>query len=306
MMTSIAASVQDAAAIRVDRLGKRYPRVLGLQGTSWALQDCTFQLAAGQVAALVGANGAGKTTLLGLLAGVLRPTHGQVRVGGAAVTAARVALVAQGKPLYRQFTATDLLRFGAHLNRTWDQQRALRWLDRFAIPLDRACGRLSEGQRAQVAFAVALGSRPSILLLDEPLANLDPLVRAEVTSELLTEVHDTGVTVLLSTHVVGEIVGVADHLLLLAHGRLLLDEDLDRLLREHVHYLGPRSDSPPGPGQIVRTRSRDNQSSFLVRLPAGTPPPVLAPPWTTRPVTLDDLVLAMLAATRPATEEVST
>ncbi|GGP70216.1 ABC transporter ATP-binding protein [Saccharothrix coeruleofusca] len=285
-MTTVVEPVEAAAtAVRAQALGKRYK-------DKWALRDCTFELPAGRVAALVGANGAGKTTLMTVLAGLLRPDEGAAGVAG------RVAFVSQEKPVYRHFTVAEMLRMGARLNTVWDQDRAGRWLERFEIPLDRPCGRLSGGQQAQVAFAVAIGSRPDVLMLDEPLANLDPLARREVTAELLGEVAETGMTVLLSTHVVAELGGVADHLLLLAHGRLLAGGDLDELLARHVVYTGPRSDVPPALGKVVEARHRGGQSTFLVELPEGRPRPVVAGQWAERPVTLEDYVLAQLAATR--------
>jgi ABC-2 type transport system ATP-binding protein len=255
------------------------------------LRHCGFTLPPGRVAALVGANGAGKTTLLSVLAGVLTPTEGAVVVN----EPGRVAFVAQEKPLYRRFTATDMLRFGARMNRVWDQDTALQWLERFGIPLNQACGLLSGGQQAQVAFAVALGSRPSVLLLDEPLSNLDPLVRREVVGELLATVNDTGMTLLLSTHVVTDLAGVADHLLLLAGGRLLIDGDVDELLARHLTYLGPRADNPPGPGVVLTASHTERQSTFLVRLPDGTVARPVAEPWLAKPVTLEQFVLAHLA-----------
>ncbi|MBY8848744.1 ABC transporter ATP-binding protein [Saccharothrix sp. MB29] len=272
-------------AVRAPSLGKRYR-------DRWALRDCTFDLPAGRVAALVGANGAGKTTLMTVLAGLLDADEGSAGAVG------RVAFVSQEKPVYRHFTPADVLKLGARLNVVWDEGRARRWLERFEVPLDRACGKLSGGQQAQVAFALAIGSRPTVLMLDEPLANLDPLARREVTAELLTEVDETGMTVLLSTHVVAELGGVADYLLLLAHGRLLAGGDLDELLARHVAYTGPRSDVPPALGEVVETRHRGKQSTFLVKLPDGHPRPVVAGQWTERAVTLEDYVLAQLAATR--------
>lgn len=282
-------------ALQAEGLTKHYRRSLVRGGTTDALRDCEFELPTGKVAALIGANGAGKTTLLSILAGLLEPDAGTARAAG------RTAFVSQDKALYRHLKPADVLQIGARLNRTWDGGKAQRWLERFKVPLDRACGKLSGGQQAQVTFAVALGSRPDVLLLDEPLANLDPLVRREVMAELLGEVSDTGMSVVLSTHVVSELGGVADHLLLLAHGRLVVDGDMDELLGAHVHYLGPPAEHPPAPGEVVEARHRAGQSSFLVRLPSGTRPPSVAEPWTVRPATLEDFVLAHLAATRKET-----
>src|SRR5699024_6537667 len=210
----------------------------------------------------------------------------------------RTAFVSQEKAVYRHLSPTDILTMGARLNRVWDQDRARRWLERFDVPLERNCGKLSGGQRTQVALAVALGSRPEVLLLDEPLANLDPLVRREVAADLLTEVADTGMSVVLSTHVVAELGGVTDHLLLLSHGQLALAGDTDELLNQHVQYVGPPAEQPPGPGTVIEQRHREQQSTFLVRLPENSGEPATAGPWTHRSVTLEDLVLAHLTASR--------
>ncbi|AHI01300.1 ABC transporter ATP-binding protein [Kutzneria albida] len=277
-----------STAVTVERLAKRY------RGGVWALDDCTLSVPSGRVAALVGMNGAGKTTLLSIMAGLLRPTSGEVRLreGGE-----RVSLVAQDRPLYRSFTPAEMLMAGRQLNEVWDQERAVRWLRRFDIPLDRPCGKLSGGQQAQVSFAVALGARPSLLLLDEPLANLDPLARREVTRELLAEVVDGDMTVLMSTHVIAELVGVADYLLLLARGRLLLDGDVDELLAAHRHYSGPRAQAPLLFGEVVQAKHVGSTSTYLVRADPEHPP-VVEEPWTVRPATLEDLVVAHLESSR--------
>ncbi|MGP4017814.1 ABC transporter ATP-binding protein [Saccharopolyspora sp. 5N708] len=295
-------------AIAVEGLGKEYRR-LWRGGSTWALRDCTFQIPAGRVAALVGHNGAGKTTLLSVLAGLLAPTQGTASIDGIAAMATqgacqgRVSFVAQDKPLYRRLDATAMLQIAARFNRVWDSRRARRWLERFEIPLDRPCGRLSGGQQAQVSFALALGACPSVLLLDEPLANLDPLARREVTRELLAEAADTGMTVLLSTHVIAELGGVADYLLLLARGALLAEGAVDDILDSHRCYLGPRADAPPVPGQVVHAGHTGQQSTFLVRTTSHDRLPPISPPWTSREVTLEDFVLAHLENSRDAGQE---
>ncbi|MFG1713479.1 ABC transporter ATP-binding protein [Micromonospora sp. NPDC049203] len=294
----------EPVAVEARDLSRRY-------GTVWALRECSFALPANRVVALVGANGAGKSTLLSIIAGTLAATGGTVLVrgrqvvrGGSADGGSRVAILAQDKPLYRDFTVSDMLRFGRSTNRVWDQRRALSWLDRFAVPLDRRCGKLSGGQRAQVALAVALGSRPAVLLLDEPLANLDPLARVEVTGELLAEVADDDMTVVLSTHIVAELSGVGDHLLLLDAGRPVLTGDVEELLDSHVRLTGPRADQPPGPGTIVQAQHTGRQSTFVLRRPAAPAAhAVVAPGWTAQPITLDELILTHLRASAAAPHE---
>jgi hypothetical protein len=163
------------------------------------------------------------------------------------------------------------------------------------VPLDRRCGALSGGGRAHVALAVALGSRPAVLVLDEPLAALDPVARTEVTGELMAEAADSGMTVLLSGHVVAELAGVGDHLLLLAAGRPVLAGDVDGLLAGHVRLTGPRAQRPLGPGTVVQARHTARQSTFTVPLPASAPAvPMVAPGWTTHPLSFADLVLTYL------------
>jgi ABC-2 type transport system ATP-binding protein len=295
-------------ALEARGLTKRYRDVA-------ALNECSFQLPAQRIIALVGANGAGKSTLMSIAAGLLPASSGEVLIGGRPVdphrqtrqtdTAHRVAILAQDKPLYRDFTVADMLKYGQRTNRVWDQRRALTWLDRFEVPLRRRCGRLSGGQRAQVALAVALGGCPGLLMLDEPLANLDPVARSEVTGELLADVAESGMTVMLSTHIVAELAGVGEHLLLLAQGRPVLCGDIEDLLADHVRLAGPRADLPPGPGTIVQARHTERQSTFVVRLPGAPVPPAVAPRWSSAPLTLEELTLAYLktpAKSRPALE----
>ncbi|MGH3187401.1 MAG: ABC transporter ATP-binding protein [Streptosporangiaceae bacterium] len=269
-----------------------------------ALRECSFQLPAHRIIALVGANGAGKSTLMSIAAGLLPATSGEVLVGGRLIdarrqtrpadTAYRVAILAQDKPLYRDFTVADMLKFGQRTNRVWDQQRAASWLERFEVPPGRRCARLSGGQRAQVALALALGTCPGLLLLDEPLANLDPVARTEVTGELLAEVAESGMTVILSTHIVAELAGVGEYLLVLAAGRPVLSGDIEELLAGHVRLTGPRADLPPCPGEIVQEHHTERQSTFVVRLPASPVPPAVAPGWSSGPMTLEELTLAYL------------
>jgi ABC-2 type transport system ATP-binding protein len=298
-------------AVEARDVSKRYRHV-------WALRECSFQLPANRVIALVGPNGAGKSTLMSIIGGMLSATSGSLLVnggpvakgragapgggraadnGGSVDAGGRVAILAQDKPLYRDFSVADMLRFGRCTNRVWDQRRALSWLERFDVPLDRRCGRLSGGQRAQVALAVALGSRPNVLLLDEPLSNLDPVARAGVTSELMGEAADGDMTVMLSTHIVAELSGVSDHLLLLDAGRPVLTGDVEQLLACHMRFTGPRADQPPSPGRILEAQHADRQSTFVVRLPeAPGRPAIVAPGWTAQPVALDQLVLTYLKA----------
>jgi len=287
----------EPVALEARGLTKRYRDVT-------ALSECSFQLPANRIIALVGANGAGKSTLMSIAAGLLPATSGEILVAGRRVdarrktlpagTAHRVAILAQDKPLYREFTVADMLAFGQRTNLVWDRRRALSWLERFDVPLGRRCDRLSGGQRAQVALAVALGSCPGVLLLDEPLANLDPVARSEVTGELIAEVAESEMTVMLSTHIVAELAGVGEYLLLLAAGRPVLAGDVEELVAGHVRLTGPRADLPPCPGEIVQAQHAERQSTFIVRLPGQPAPPMAAPGWSSAPMAFEELTLAYL------------
>jgi ABC-2 type transport system ATP-binding protein len=281
-------------ALRTERLGKRYRR-------TWALRDCTLTLPAGRVIALVGPNGAGKTTLLRLTVGLLGATEGTVDVFGLSPETntpqalARVGFVAQEHPLYRRFTVADLLRFGRACNVRFDQQVAERRLARLEIPLHRRAATLSGGQQAQVALALALAKRPDLLVLDEPLASLDPVARREFLETLMAAVADEGVTVLFSSHVISELERVCDHLVLLNHGRVQLAGDLDALGAEHRMLVGPRTDVDAGhAATVIQVTHAERHTTLLVRDGAAAP----APGWQSHPVSLEDMVLAYLR--RPA------
>jgi ABC-2 type transport system ATP-binding protein len=277
-----------SAALELSGLSKRY-------GKTWALEDCTFTLPEGRVCALVGPNGAGKTTMLHCAAGLLEPTSGDVRVLGRAPEPdedllSRIGFVAQDMPLYPTFSVEEMLELGARCNPRWDGDAARERLARVRVPLDRKTGTLSGGQRAQVALALALAKRPELLLLDEPLASLDPLARREFLQTLMEAVATDGTTVVLSSHLVTDLERVCDHLMMIRDGRLRLAGDIEPLLREHKILMGPRRDRILGVAEVVEQRGTDRQMIALVRLDGV----VLDPAWEMKDVTLEDLVLAYL------------
>jgi ABC-2 type transport system ATP-binding protein len=207
-------------------LGKKYRR-------GWALRETSLVIPKNRIVALVGPNGAGKSTLMGLITGLLRPTTGEISVFGDRPTGKglhpAVSYLAQQKPLYQQLTVAETLKLGARTNPTWDQRYARYLIEQAAVPSGATVGTLSGGQRTRVALALALGKRPGLLLLDEPLADLDPLARETVLRALVTEARTQGITVVLSSHVLAELEGVCDHLVLLHKGRILLAGDVNRL-----------------------------------------------------------------------------
>jgi ABC-2 type transport system ATP-binding protein len=277
------------AVLQATGLSKRYRR-------TWALRDCTVAIPAGRVVALVGPNGAGKSTLLQLAVGLLAPSAGKIRLFGAPpargpATLAQVGFLAQDKPLYPGFTVAEMLCFGARLNPGWDQTVADRWVTRFDLPPDRRVGQLSGGQRTQLALALALAKRPRLLLLDEPMADLDPLVRHDLTRLLMETVAVEELTVVFSSHVLAELATICDYLVLLAVGRVQLAGDTEELLAGHKLLVGPRRDPPTtGPHQVVEASHTERQTTLLVR----TSGPVHDPTRAVHGVGLEQLVLAYM------------
>ncbi|MGH3374533.1 MAG: ABC transporter ATP-binding protein [Actinoallomurus sp.] len=280
-----------SAALETEGLGMRY-------GRAWALRDCSLRLPAGSVIALVGPNGAGKTTLLQLVTGLLRPAEGTAAVfgedarAGSAEALTRVGFVAQEHPLYRGFSVADLLRMGRSLNLRWDQTLAERRLEELGIPLTKRAGELSGGQQAQVALALALAKRAPLLVLDEPLANLDPIARRDFMRTVMAAVAEDEVTVLLSSHVIADLEAVCDWLVLLNRGKVQLTGAIEEVLAGHRLLTGPRIDAePPVPG-IVRAAHSNRHTDLLVRLEADRPD--FHPAWQSHPVGLEELILAYL------------
>jgi ABC-2 type transport system ATP-binding protein len=213
------------------RLGKRYRR-------TWALRDCTLGIPAGHVVALVGPNGAGKTTLLNMAVGLALPTTGVVTVLGGTPAGSpealdRIAFVAQDAPLYKNLPVADMLHVARNLNRRWDQRRAEVRLAELGIPLNKKVGQLSGGQKAQLALTVALARRPDLLVLDEPLASLDPLARHDFIESVMETVAAEGVSVVLSSHVVAELERMANYLIVLSFGKVQVAGEVDDLVAEH-------------------------------------------------------------------------
>jgi ABC-2 type transport system ATP-binding protein len=277
-------------AVVADGLTKRYGRTIALDRCSFAIQEHT-------VVALVGPNGAGKSTLLHCATGLVQPTEGTIAVlGGPAgdPTLPRVGFVAQDAPLYRDFTAAELLTMGARLNEEFDLTFGRERLVEVGIPLDRRVDRLSGGQRAQVALSLALAKRPGLLLLDEPLASLDPLARRGFLSALMDAVAEKPMTVVLSSHLVADLERVCDHLMVLRSGQVQVLGSTDELLATHKLLTGPPQRRLPriaGVEQIVSASKAERQIQLLVR----TNGDVLDPAWDQYDVSLEDVVLAYLA-----------
>jgi ABC-2 type transport system ATP-binding protein len=282
------------SVVETTELTKRY-------GRKWALRNCTLSIPAGKVVGLVGPNGAGKTTLLQLVVGLLEPTSGTIRVLGSRPAEGRaqlqrVAFVAQDSPTYAHLSVDKHLRMGAYLNSTWDQDLAQTRVEKLGLEPRQKVGSLSGGQRAQLALSLAIAKRPELLLLDEPVASLDPLARREFLQSLMEVVAVNGVSVVLSSHLVADLERVCDYLIILVGSQVQLAGELSDLLASHHRISGPRRDprKMPSNQEIIEESHTDKQSTLLVR----TDGPVLDPAWSVTRVTLDDLVLAYMSRGR--------
>jgi ABC-2 type transport system ATP-binding protein len=279
-----------STVIEASGLGKAYRR-------TWALRDCTLAIPEGHVVGLVGPNGAGKTTLLGLATGQLTPTRGTISVLGAPPAAspaqlARVGFVAQETPVYARLRVCDHLRLGAWLNPGWDGELARRRIGQLGLDPRQRAGSLSGGQRAQLALTLALAKRPELLLLDEPVASLDPLARREFLRVLMEAVAEHATSVVLSSHLIADLERVCDYLIVLVASEVRVAGEVSELLAAHRRLSGPRRDpgTLPADQDLIEQSHTDKQSTLLVR----TDKPVHDPAWTVTPVSLEELVLAYM------------
>lgn len=280
------------SAIDAENLGRRY-------GSHWALRGCSLQIPTGRVVGLVGPNGAGKTTLLHLAVGLLDPSEGRIATLGSdprrhREVLERVGFVAQDTPLYPTFTVADTLTLGRRLNRNWDDVAARERLAALDIPLGRRVANLSGGQRAQVSLALALAKRPQLLLLDEPVASLDPLARREFLQSLMDAVAESGITVVLSSHLIADLERTCDFLVLLRQAEVRLADDIETILARHRLLIGPRRHGTgSGIARIVRESHTDKQSTLVVEVDG----PIADPAWSVNEIDLEELVLAYLGET---------
>ena len=287
--------------LRARGLGKKYRR-------KWALTDCTVEIEAGHVTGLVGPNGAGKSTLLNIASGMLEPSAGTIEVcggvpGSGPEQLAKVGYVAQNTPVYTGLTIEDHLRLGAHLNPNWDAALADLRIKRLGLDPKQRAGKLSGGQRAQLALTIGIAKRPELLLLDEPVAALDPLARREFLQDLMEAVAEHGLSVVMSSHLVNDLERVCDHLIVLVDSKVRVMGEVEDLLATHHRLSGPRRDvdTLPGDQHVVSAKHTDRQTTVLVRTEA----PILDPSWTVGQLSLEDLVLEYMSnptTARPSLE----
>jgi ABC-2 type transport system ATP-binding protein len=284
------------AVLQTGGLGKQF-------GRRWALRNCTVTVPDGKVVGLVGPNGAGKTTLLHLAVGLLAPTEGTIKVLGrhpadGPAQLGRVGFVAQDTPVYARLSIAKHLRMGAFLNPGWDGEMAADRIEQLGLDPRQRAGSLSGGQRAQLALTLATAKRPELLLLDEPVASLDPLARREFLQYLMEVVAQHEVSVVLSSHLISDLERVCDYLIVLVASQVRLTGDVGELLASHHRLSGPRRDvrALPAAFEVIEESHTDKQTTLLVR----TDEPILDPSWTVRAVSLEDLVLAYMSQARDA------
>jgi len=271
-------------------LGKKY-------GRRWALTDCTLEVPPARVVGLVGPNGAGKSTFLNLAVGMLTPSAGEIEVLGERPTGRtavreKVGYVGQDTPTYAGMRVRDHLRLGAELNPRWDATLAEERIRSLGLDPAQKAGRLSGGQRAQLALTLGLAKRPELLLLDEPVASLDPLARREFLQDLMEAVAEHELSVVLSSHLVSDVERACDYLIVLVDSRVRVAGDIDHLLATHHRLTGPRREatSLPSEQHVISASHTDRQSTYLIRTEA----PILDPAWEVSRLNLEDLVLAYM------------
>jgi ABC-2 type transport system ATP-binding protein len=281
--------VETGTAITTAGLGKRY-------GRRWALQDCSLRVPRGRIAALIGPNGAGKSTLLRMASGITHPSAGEIRVLGRSPedqtveVLSRIGYLDQERPLYRFLRVQETLRIGRRLNSNWDEDLARSYLAQLGIGLRERISSLSIGQQAQVALTMCLAKRPDVLLLDEPLAALDPLARDQLMGILLSSVAESATTVVMSSHVTAELETVCDYVIILLRSRVALADDLDEILATHRLLVGAPGQSLPENTSVVSRTDSARQATYLVRADL----PVVGGPWDVLDPTLNEIVLAYM------------
>jgi ABC-2 type transport system ATP-binding protein len=282
---------QSTAALHTRSLGKQYR-------SHWALSDCTLDVPAGHVVGLVGPNGAGKTTLLRLAVGMMTPTTGTIQVLGGQPASGpdqlrSVGFVAQDTPTYTGLRVADHLKLGEKLNPGWDAALARNRIDDLGLDPRQRAGKLSGGQKAQLALTVALAKRPELLILDEPVASLDPLARREFLQDLMGHVADNGTSVVLSSHLVADLERSCDYLIVLCASRVRVTGEVERLLATHYRLTGPRRDPDTLRAhlEVVTASHTERQSTLIVHSEVA----IHDPAWTVEHLTLEDLVIAYMS-----------
>lgn len=282
-------SLAVATPLRVTDVGQRY-------GKKWVLRQCSFDLRPGAVTALIGPNGAGKSTLMSAVAGLHLPTEGRIDVLGNRVTSLpshpRLGYLAQDKPLYRRFTVGEMLDAARCTSTVWDAAHADELVDAARLDRRQRVATLSGGQRTRLAIALTVARRPEMLLLDEPLADLDPLARLEVAQTLMAEVADTGMTVLMSSHILSEVVDLCEDVLVMGGGRITLSGPIEEVLARHRVLVGPgEADLSFVPeGAVVEAQRTRRQTLLLVSRPVSG----LPDGWVASEATLEEVVVGYL------------
>jgi ABC-2 type transport system ATP-binding protein len=264
-----------STALRCTGLGHRYGR------HHWGLRDCDLDVPAGRVAALVGPNGSGKTT-----AGTVEAAGGDP-----ARRLDRIGFVAQDAPLWPRLRVADVLAVGRCMNRGFDAEMAAARIRRLGVRPRARIGALSGGERAQVALTLVLAKRPELFLLDEPMANLDPLARREFLGSMFGACTESRATVVYSSHAVAELERVCDYLIVLRAGQVRLAGDIDELRQRHQVIRGPDGWPDGGGWQVISQRSATGQTTALVR---RTDACLAGPGLRQEPPTFDELVLGYL------------
>jgi ABC-2 type transport system ATP-binding protein len=269
----------------------------------FALNGCSMEVPAGRLVALVGANGAGKTTLLSCIGGLELPTSGEMNVlndleAGSLEARSRIAFVAQDTPLYRHLTIDQMIFVAEHLNQTFDRSFCYSRFRELNLQANMRIKNLSLGQQAQVSLTIALARHPDLLILDEPLARLDPVARNRFMEMVLNAAVAEGVSVIFSSHAISELEPVADFLILLRDGQVCVAEDIDIFVGRHRLLSGPTLliESLPKELKILKVRSSGRHSQIIVGADSNLDLNINSSAWENVDVHLEELILAYLTS----------
>lgn len=274
---------------------------LSYTGSAPVLRGLDWQLLPGQVVGLLGRNGAGKTTLLETLLGLREPQAGTVQVFGQAAALlddaarARIGYVPQQSDLFDSFTAAQMLAYFKSFYPRWNEAKVDGLMSRWDIDGDKRIGKLSGGQQQRLSIIRALAHDPDLLVLDEPVASLDPAGRRDFLRELVEQVLERGTTVVFSTHILSDLERVAFHMAFMSGGRITLQAPLDELLDEVRLLSGTTMEVQAllqrlGATSLKRTPLAAGRERVLARLPSGT---ALPPGTPADAVTLEDLFMEL-------------
>ncbi|MGI5921987.1 MAG: ABC transporter ATP-binding protein [Syntrophomonadaceae bacterium] len=264
-----------------------------------ALQGVTLTVNKGSIYGLVGSNGAGKTTLLKLLAGIYRQDGGNIQIAGAPVfeniaTKAEMCFIPDSLYFFNNYNIADMARFYSRIYPNWSQERFLKLQEVFTIDLKRRIKTLSKGMQRQVAFWLGFAMMPAVMILDEPLDGLDPVMRQKVKNLIVQDVAEREMTVVISSHNLRELEDICDYIGILHQGQMLIQRDLDDLKADvHKIQIAFPGEAPAGLFTDMQPLYREQRGSVHIMIIRGNYHTLTARLQEYQPAILDVLPLTL-------------